>query len=464
MSEKAVTVETGKEVMTLKSQENEMGTLPVGKLLRKMSLPLIISMFVQVLYGLVDSMYVARLGDSALTAISLCMPVQYLAVGIGFGIGVGVNTVVSKKLGEGDSRGVTRAAGNGFFLIWIVSVASVLLGLFAMEPFYRMQTDIPEVLDMSISYSVVISVFAFASLHQVMMERLLSATGKANLTMISMLTGAVINIVLDPILMFGWFGLPALGIAGAAYATVIAQAIAAMAGLSLNLRFNKEIKFTAAGFLPNGLILNEIVKVGVPAALSQCLISVLAFGMNNILLSLSALAPGIYVIYIRLQSFVIMPAGGMSSAGISIIAYNYGAGNKERIMETLKDSIRVNLVIAALGTAVFLAVPRLLLAIFNASDAMQEIGVPALRIIAASLILTTTTQLLTGFLQAMGHGTDTFFISVSQAVFLLLFAWLLSLTGSAVFVWLAFPIMEALRFIMGIFMVRKTYKKQIVTM
>lgn len=464
MSEKETAAEPEIKVQNSGLQENEMGTLPVGKLLRKMSLPLIISMFVQVLYGLVDSMYVARLGDSALTAISLCMPVQYLAVGIGFGIGVGVNTVVSKKLGEGDSRGVTLAAGNGFLLIWLVTIGSVLLGLFAMEPFYRMQTDIPEVLDMSISYSVVISVFAFASLHQVMMERLLSATGKANLTMISMLTGAVINIVLDPILMFGWLGLPALGIAGAAYATVIAQAIAAMAGLFLNLRFNKEIKFTSAGFLPNGPILKEIVKVGIPAALSQCLISVLAFGMNNILLSLSALAPGIYVIYIRLQSFVIMPAGGMSSAGISIIAYNYGAGNKERIVETLKTSIRVNLIIAALGTAVFLAAPRLLLAIFNASDAMLKIGIPALRIIAASLILTTTTQLLTGFLQAMGHGTDTFFISVSQAVFLLLFAWLLSLTGSAVFVWLAFPIMEALRFIMGIFMVGKTYKKQIVTM
>lgn len=402
MSEKIIAIPTGREDMDSGFQENEMGTLPIGKLLRKMSLPLIISMFVQVLYGLVDSMYVARIGDSALTAISLCMPVQYLAVGIGFGIGVGVNTVVSRKLGERDSRGVTRAAGNGFLLIWVVSVVSVLLGLFAMEPFYRMQTDIAEVLEMSISYSTIISVFAFAALHQVMMERLLSATGKANLTMVSMLMGAGINIILDPILMFGWFGAPALGIAGAAYATVIAQAVAALAGLFLNLRFNKEIRFTGKGFLPDGAVLKEIVKVGIPAALSQCLISVLAFGMNNILLSLSALAPGIYVIYIRLQSFVIMPAGGMSTAGISIVAYNLGAGNKTRIMETLKKSIRVNLVITLSGTVVFLATPQLLLALFNASDAMLEIGVPALRIIAASLVLTTTTQILTGFLQAMG--------------------------------------------------------------
>lgn len=442
-------------------QENEMGTLPVGKLLRKMSLPLIISMFVQVLYGLVDSMYVARLGDSALTAISLCMPVQYLVAGMGVGLGVGVNSVLSKKLGEGNGQGVNRAAGNGLLLVWILSVIFMAAGLSVMEPFYRMQTDIAEVLDMSISYSRIISVLAFAALHQIMMERILSATGKANLTMVSMLTGAVINIVLDPVLIFGWFGLPAMGIAGAAYATVAAQAVAAVVGFWMNLHFNREVRFEKKGFLPEGGMIAEIVKVGVPVALSQCLISVLAFGMNNILLSLSAVAPGIYVIYIRLQSFIIMPAGGMSTAGISIIAYNLGAGNRERIMETLKKSIRVNLVIALCGTVIFLAVPGLLLAMFDASDAVLEIGIPALRIIAASLLLTTTTQILTGFLQALGRGTDSFIIAISQAVFLLLFAWLLSLSGSAVLVWLAFPAMEVLRFLIGVFMVRKSYKKQI---
>ena len=440
-----------KNAETAVLQENEMGTLPVGKLLRKMSLPLIFSMFVQVLYGLVDSMYVARLGDTALTAISLCMPVQYLVLGVGIGIGVGVNSILSKKLGEKD----------GFVLIWIVSVVFVIMGLFAMGPFYGVQTDITEVLDMSISYSRIISIVSFAALHQVIMERLLSATGKANLAMIPMLTGAVVNIVLDPVMIFGWFGLPALGIAGAAYATVGAQAVAALVGLFLNLKFNKEVRLTGAGFLPNGGIIAEILKVGIPVALSQCLISVIAFGMNNILLSLSALAPGIYVIYIRLQSFVIMPSGGMSTAGISIIAYNYGAGNKERIMETLKKSIVVNLIVAAVGMVVFLAVPELLLAMFNASDAVLEIGVPALRIIAASLLLTTTTQILTGFLQALGRGTDSFIIAITQAVFLLLAAWLLSLTGSAILVWMAFPIMEVLRFVIGVFLVKRTHKNQI---
>mgnify|MGYP004454314063 FL=1 len=446
---------------SIAAQGNEMGTLPVGRLLRKMSVPLIFSMFVQVLYGLVDSMYVARLGDAALTAISLSMPVQYLVLGVGIGIGVGVNSVLSQKLGEQDAAGVDRAAGNGFILVWIMSVLFVFLGAFAMEPFYRMQTDIAEVLDMSIAYSKVISIVSFAALHQVLMERLLSSTGKTQLTMFPMLTGAVVNIVLDPIMIFGWFGRPAFGIAGAAYATVIAQAIAAVVGLWLNIRFNKELRLHRAGFLPNGTVIAEILRVGIPVALSQCLISVISFGMNNILLSLSAVAPGIYVIYIRLQSFVIMPSGGMSTAGISIIAYNYGAGNPKRIMDTLKASISVNLIIAAVGTIVFLAVPEALLSLFDASDAVLAIGVPALRIIAASLLFTTTTQILSGFLQALGRGTDSFVIAITQAVFLLLSAWLLSLTGSAVLVWFAFPIMEVLRFIIAVAFTQAAHKNQI---
>ena len=446
---------------SIAAQGNEMGTLPVGRLLRKMSVPLIFSMFVQVLYGLVDSMYVARLGDAALTAISLSMPVQYLVLGVGIGIGVGVNSVLSQKLGEQDAEGVDLAAGNGFILVWIMSVLFVFLGAFAMEPFYRMQTDIAEVLDMSIAYSKVISIVSFAALHQVLMERLLSSTGKTQLTMFPMLTGAVVNIVLDPIMIFGWFGCPAFGIAGAAYATVIAQAIAALVGLWLNVRFNKELRLHRAGFLPNGTVIAEILRVGIPVALSQCLISVISFGMNNILLSLSAVAPGIYVIYIRLQSFVIMPSGGMSTAGISIIAYNYGAGNPKRIMDTLKASISVNLIIAAIGTVVFLAVPEALLSLFDASDAVLAIGVPALRIIAASLLFTTTTQILSGFLQALGRGTDSFVIAITQAVFLLLSAWLLSLTGSAVLVWFAFPIMEVLRFIIAVAFTRAAHKNQI---
>lgn len=447
----------GNEVM----KKNEMGTLPVGKLLRKMSIPLIVSMFVQVLYGLVDSMYVSRLGGVALTAISLSMPVQYLVVGVGVGIGVGVNSVLSKKLGERDEKGVRSASGNGLLLVWILSVLFILLGLFAMQPFYRMQTELQDVIDMSVSYSRILCVVSFAALHQILFERLLSSTGKANLTMISMFVGAVVNIILDPIMIFGWFGIPAMGISGAACATVIAQTIAAVVGLILNLKKNHAIQFSRKGLRPNGEIVTEIIKIGVPVALAQCLISVISLGMNNILLRLSEVAPAIYVIYIRLQSFVIMPSGGMSTAGISIIAYNYGAKAGRRVLATLKASLKANLVVAIIGTAVFLAIPGVLLALFNASDEIYAIGVPALRIVAASLVLTTTTQILNGFLQSMGKGTDSFIIAISQAIYLLVSAWILSLTGSAVLVWLAFPIMEIIRFAMAVIFTVKTHRQLI---
>lgn len=441
---------------------NEMGSLPVGRLLKKMSMPLIISMFVQVLYGLVDSLYVAQLGGNALTAISLCMPVQYLVVGVGTGIGVGVNSVLSKKLGEKDGNGVNKTAGNGFVLLWIVMVLFAVLGLTAMQPFYRIQTDIQEIRDMCISYSIVLCVCSFAAFHQIMMERLLAAIGRADLTMVPMLVGAVVNIILDPVMIFGWFGFPAMGITGAGIATVTAQAVAAVAGLLLNLRFNHEVHINGKVFVPDRTVVGEIIMIGIPVALSNCLVAVIALGMNSILMGLSPLAPGIYVIYIRLQSFVIMPSSGMSSAGISIIAYNYGAKEKKRIMETLWKSLRVNAVIAAVGILVFLAFPAQLLAMFNVSGDMMEMGIRALRFIAAALLLTTTTQILSGFLQAMGQGTASFLVSISQAVFFLLFAWIFAQTRSTTLVWLAFPAMEIIRFAIAAVMVRWTYQGKIV--
>jgi len=271
----------------------------------------------------------------------------------------------------------------------------------------------------------------------------------------------VVNIILDPIMIFGWLGCPAMGITGAGIATVIGQGAAAVAGLLLNLRFNREVHITAAALRPNRGMIGEIIKIGVPVALSNCLISVSAFGMNNILLRLSALAPGIYVVYIRLQSFVIMPSGGMSSAGISIIAYNYGAKERQRIMDTLQVSLRVNFIIAIIGMLIFLLFPRQLLMMFNASEDLMSVGIPALRIIAAALVLTTTTQILSGFLQALGQGTASFIIAIGQAVFLLVSAWMLSLSGNVNMVWLSFPIMELLRFVLAVFFVSQTYTRKL---
>lgn len=247
---------------------------------------------------------------------------------------------------------------------------------------------------MCISYSIVLCVCSFAAFHQIMIERLLAAIGRADLTMIPMLVGAVVNIILEPVMIFGWFGLPAMGITGAGIATVTAQAVAAVVGLFLNLRFNHEVHISRKVFTPDLPIVGEIVKIGIPVALSNCLVAVIALGMNSILMGISPLAPGIYVIYIRLQSFVIMPSSGMSNAGISIIAYNYGAREKKRIMDTLWKSLRVNAVIAVAGILVFLIFPAQLLAVFNASGDMMEMGIQALRFIAAALLLTTTTQIL----------------------------------------------------------------------
>ena len=442
-------------------EANEMGSLPIGRLLRKISMPLIFSMLVQVLYGLVDSLYVARLGDNALTAISLCMPVQFLVLGVGTGIGVGVNSVLSKKLGEKDSDGVNRSTGNGFTLIWIVMVLFIVLGFLAVEPFYQIQTDITDILDMCNAYSKVLLWFSFAALHQIMMERLLSSIGRADLTMIPMLTGAVVNIVLDPIMIFGWLGCPAMGIAGAGIATVTAQAIAALTGLVLNLRFNRDVKVSSKDFMLQAEIVKEIIKIGVPVALSQCLLAIAALGMNTILLGLSALAPGIYVIYLRLQSFIIIPSSGMGNAGISIIAYNYGAKEKDRIMGTLWASLRVNAVVAVIGLLIFMVLPRQLLLMFNASEAMMEIGIPALQFVAAAFLFTTTTQILSRFLQAMGQGTASFIVATAQTVFMLLFAWIMARTGSATLVWLAFPLMEVVRFVIAVILIRRTYKGKI---
>lgn len=436
---------------------NELGTMNISVLLAKMAIPLVLSLLVQVLYGIVDSMYVSRLGDLALTAVSLSSPIQHLVTGIGAGIGVGMNSLLSRKLGEHDDRAVSRIAGNGLLVVWSAGLLFALAGVFLIKPFFEFQTSDAAILEMSASYGSVICILAVASLQQVFFERMLSATGKTSLTMASMLTGAVINMILDPIFIFGYCGIPALGIAGAAYATVLAQGIAALMGLVLNLAKNREVKFTRGGLLPQQEVIAEILNIGIPVALSQSMISVLAFGINNILLSLSALAPAVYVVYIRLQSFVLMPANGLSDANVSIIAYNYGAKQRERVTETLKKSMIANLVIGIFSAAAFFLLPERLLSIFNASPEMMRIGVPAIRIICVSIPLTGSTNILRGFLQAMGRGRESLLLAIAQAVLLLGGAWLWSLTGRVNLVWLAFPIMEVFRLLLAGRFVRKTY-------
>lgn len=442
-------------------QENIMGKLPIGTLLSRMALPLVFSLLVQALYSIVDSIYVSRLGDNALTAISLCMTPQYLVMAVGTGIGVGVNALLSTRLGTKDIHDVNKSAGNGISIVWVSSILFILLGIVAIPPFFKLMTNVTAIQEMSTAYGSILFVFAFTSFHQILMERILVASGKASGSMISMLVGSIINIILDPVLIWGYGGFPVMGIAGAAYATVFAQGCAAIVGFILNLRWNKEVKFNFHSLKPEAKTIREIIKIGVPVALSLAIISVLAFGVNGALLRLSAVAPAIYVIYIRLQSFVLMPADGMRDAGISIIAYNYGAKNKKRIMETLKKSMIIHIICAVIGIVIFWTIPQVLLSIFDASDEMCRVGIPALRIISIAFPLTGATHILNGFLQALGHSDKTFIAAVVQAIALVGGAWLWSMTGNVNLVWLAFPMMEVILIILVSYFSKKVYDQNI---
>lgn len=443
--------------MNTKTEENKLGTMPIGRLLFQMSVPLVLSLVIQVLYGLVDSLYVARISNEALTAVSLCMPVQYLITGIGAGIGVGTNAVLSKQLGAGRKENTCDIVKNGLLMAWCASLLFIVIALSVVTPFFHFQTDIPQILDMCTAYSRVLCLFAFASLHQVFFERLLSATGKTGLTMISMAAGSVINIILDPVMIFGWFGVPALGIEGAAYATVIAQMIAGLIGFGLNISKNKEVTFRFPDKKPDMEIIRQILNIGIPVAITNCMISVLAFGINNIVLPLSVVAPAVYVACIRLQSFAAMPANGMSDANVSIIAFNLGAGKNKRILDTLRLSIFANLAIGITAAVAFFIFTEPLLLLFNASDEMLRIGIPALRTIGSSIPLIGISNILRGCLQALGRGKDSFGLSVVQAVFLLGGAWLFSLTGNLDMVWLSFPLMEVVRAGLAVALVRKSF-------
>lgn len=439
----------------------ELATAPVGQILAKLAVPLTASLLVHVLYGLVDNIYVSYLGGNALTAISFATPLQGIVAGIGAGMAVGINSLVSRKLGQNDSDGVAKTTGNAFLIVWGLSVLFFLLGLAGLKPFLAAQIEDSGILDLSMAYSRIIYLFSFASLHQLLFERLLSSTGKTKLTMVSMISGAIINIILDPIMIFGWLGFPALGIAGAAYATIFAQVCSACIGFVLNLKYNKEIRFCTKGFLPESKVLKEIIAIGVPTSVNMCVFSVLSLSMNNILIGLSALGPAIYIVYVRLHAFFIVPTNGINNANITLISYNYGLKSRKRILETLKKSIFANLVITIIGMLIFLTLPSLLLGLFNASDDMLALGIPAMRILAFTFPLAGTSVLLTGFMQALGRVKYSTALALSQIVFQLAAAWLLSLTGSLTLTWLAFPIMETLRLVLAVIFAVKTYVRQI---
>ena len=375
--------------------------MPIGKLLMNMALPMIISMLVQALYNVVDSIYVSRISESAVTALSLAFPVQNMQIGFAVGIGVGINSLLSKSLGEGNQEAANRTAGNGMVLMFMVTAAFMLFGMFGVRPYYEVQSTVTETVEGGIAYTRICCLFVMGSFMQIYAERLLQATGRTVLTMITQATGAIVNIILDPVFIFGWFGLPAMGIAGAAIATVIGQWTGAFLGLYFNEKHNPDVQFGRCYAKLDGKIVKAILTVGVPSIIMNGIGSVMNFGMNQILQGFTETATSVFGIYFKLQSFFFMPLFGINGATISIIAFNYGARKPERIVRTLKLACGSGLVLMITGFLAFQFVPDLLLGMFNPTDTFLEIGRAALRTISWSFPVAAVCIVLGASFQAV---------------------------------------------------------------
>jgi putative MATE family efflux protein len=419
-------------------------------------------MLAQALYNIVDSIFVARLGENALTAVSLAFPIQNLMISVGVGTGVGVNAFLSKSLGEKNFDRVNASAVNGIFLSWISWVLFMVLGLLASEAFFASQTDIPEIIDYGRDYMSIVSIFSLALFHQITLERLLSSTGKTFYSMISQLVGAITNIILDPILIFGLFGFPRMEVAGAAIATIVGQTAATLVGLYLNLSKNKEIRFFFKKFRPDMAIIKRIYAIGVPSILMAAMGSVMVYGINRILISFTATAAAVFGVYFKLQSFIFMPVFGLNSGIVPILAYNYGARNKGRIIQTFRLGVCYAVGIMLFGILLFQGFPRQLLTLFKATPEMMAIGIPALRSISLSFLFSGFCIAGVSAFQALGNGMESFVISLArQFVVLLPTAWLLSLSGSVNAIWWSFPIAELATLVMVAFFIRRLYFQKV---
>lgn len=442
--------------------ENKMGTMPVGKLLIQISLPIMISMFVQALYNIVDSIFVAKLSTDALTAVSLAFPIQNLMISAGVGTGVGINALLSMRLGQKDNKAVNQTALNGVFLVIITIVLFIILGLTIPHAYLKSQTSNMQIVELGTDYLEICMIFCFGLFIAITFERLLQATGRTVLSMISQMAGAITNIILDPIMIFGFFGIPAMGIKGAAWATVIGQIIGALISVILNIKINKEINFNPKGFKPQSKIIIDIYKVGIPSILLGSIGSVLTYLLNLILGAFSTIAIAVYGVYFKLQSFVFMPVFGLNNGIVPIVAYNYGAKYKKRIIDSIKMCAIVALAIMGLGTFIFEVFPGQLLAMFSPNEEMLEIGIPALRIIAIHFPIAAIGITFTSVFQAFGRGFLSMCVSFIRQIFALLpSAWLLSLTGNINNFWWAFVIAELFSLIACIFAMKNVYKTQI---
>ena len=439
-----------------------MGTMPCNQLLLTMSVPMMLSMLVQALYNIVDSVFVARLSENALTAVSLAFPVQTLMIAVIGGTGVGINARLSRKLGERRFDEVNLTAGNAVTLNLIYAAVIIVLGQFGASLYFHMMTPDPEIQAYGVDYLYVIMSLSAALIFQVTFERLLQSTGLTIWSMISQTTGAVINIILDPIMIFGLLGCPAMGTRGAALATVIGQTTAACIGLIANLRVNKEIRFEKQYLRPDGQTIAQIYAVGLPSILMQSIGSVMNFFLNRILLDFSSTAAAVFGVYFKLQSFVFMPVFGLNNGVVPIIAFNYGARKPERIRETFKLGAVYAMSIMAVGFLLFELIPGPLLGLFNASENMLSIGVPALRILATPFIVAGFCIMCSSVFQALGHGVLSLWVSlIRQIIVLLPCAFILSKVIGLQGVWLSFPIAEVASAALSIAFIRGILKKEV---
>ena len=433
------------EIATEVKEENKMGTMPVGKLIFNMSLPMMVSMLVQALYNIVDSIFVAKLSENALTAVSLAFPLQTLLIAVGAGTGGGMNALLSKSLGEKNFKKANDTAANAAVLYILSYILFLILGFSVVKPFYLSQignADV-EIMEMGIEYLSTVMIFSFGLFTQFFFERLLTSTGRTIFSMTSQLTGAVTNIILDPILIFGLFGAPKMGVTGAAIATVIGQCVAGIVAAACNHKYNHDVKLSFKGFKPDLKIIGTIYAVGVPSIIMQSIGSIMTYCMNRILIEFSSTATAVFGVYFKLQSFFFMPVFGLNNGITPIIAYNYGAKQRKRMIHTIKLSMAVAFCLTFVGFIAFEAIPQVLLGMFNSSQQLLEIGIPALRIIGIHFLIAWFCIVAGTVFQALGKAVFSMIVSIMRQLFVLVpAAYILAKVGGLHAVWWSFPIAE----------------------
>lgn len=445
-----------------KRPENKMGTMPINKLIINMSLPLITSMFVQAFYNIVDSLFVARINEDALTAVSMSFPAQNLMISAGVGVGVGITALIARYLGAHDEKGITRVVHNGIFLGILNSILFALFGIFLAKFYFEFQKASGIIETYGIQYLSICSIFAFSIIMEITFERMLIASGKTIYTMITQSTGAIINIIFDPILIFGLFGFPKMGIVGAAVATIFGQTVAMFMALYFNVVKNHEVRISIKKFAVDFKTIVNIYEIGFPSIVMQSAASFMIFQLNNLLASFSTTATAVLGVYFKLQSFVILPVFGLNNSVISIVSYNYGAGKIKRLLKTVKVANIYAFSIMLAGFVLCQILPSQILKIFDASDNMLVIGVPALRIISFSFLIAPFSIVSSGTFQALGKGTFSLIISlIRQLIVILPLSYLLSRVMGMKGVWVAFPIAEIVAGILTIIYLRKLYKNEI---